>query len=457
MVKKIYRRTPEGRAMRGWYNMNERSKKEGYEYSKGDVISKEEYLEMVKNSEVYKKMFDEWSKNNFSYGLTPTIDRIDSNKNYSKDNIQFLSFSDNARKNHDRENFRHIKGEDILKKERSENIMGKIASFLRNEAGYDNYETKEASFVDSGRTMEEFNSEFSKYNGKFDTIEHKVPECMAKTACFSLGMAPEIKINRTKLGNAIAERFEVLDKINIDHIYNDEEVKFIKTAYLSSCSEELSDEKIAQFVIINDKSFFGRNDMNYDFFVVNENTKEASLELDKEDDPSVDTILNDEVMEMIRNEFGEDVADGLVENKYNVYNALPLPHKQRIEEMYNSTQEGFKGASMMTTIGLGTLGSLIGRGGAFNTNKTKMDRADATVAGGAGGLLLGQTYDDYMDGKTNAEIIKEDNGILSMPGMEGLAIGSLAGYNSSKNNKAVGTIAGGLTGAALAEILRRAL
>lgn len=440
--------------------MNERSKKEGYDYSKGDVVSKEEYMDMVMNSEVYKKMFEEWSKSNFSYGMTPTIDRIDSKRNYSKDNIQFLSFSDNARKNHDRENFKHLRGELIING-RSDNVMSKISSFMKKELGCDIGEiTKEASFVEEKViSIEELNKKMSSYALGFKRIEDTVSEEMAKAACFSLSMADDIKINRIKLGNAIAERFLAFDKLKEANFYNEEEVRFIKTAYLVSCDESLPGEKIAQFLIINDKSFTGRGDFNYDIFEINDDQIKTSSVSDDQEECFGDasTVLTDEVMNMIRNEMGDDVADGLLENRDNTYNALPLPYKQRVNEMYNSTQQGdSKTASMMSTIGLGALGALIGRDGALKNNKGKsMDRADGAVAGGAGGLLVGQIIDDFNNGKTKAEKIEESEGLLSMPGMEGLAVGSLVGYNYGNNNKMRNTLIGGMTGAVAAEILRR--
>ena len=76
-----------------WGEMNKRTVKQS-EYSKKGI-----------KVEMSKKDFYFWCETQkpiifhmFSIGVKPTIDRIDSKKSYSLDNIQILSWSDNSKK-----------------------------------------------------------------------------------------------------------------------------------------------------------------------------------------------------------------------------------------------------------------------------------------------------------------------------------------------------------------------
>lgn len=58
----------------------------------------EEFTKYAEKSNQLKKVYEKWVENNYSRKFTPTIDRIDITKDYSIDNIQFLSNSDNVKK-----------------------------------------------------------------------------------------------------------------------------------------------------------------------------------------------------------------------------------------------------------------------------------------------------------------------------------------------------------------------
>lgn len=60
-------------------------------------ISKGEFKAWVKeNWNEYLEIHKVWASAGFPKGLAPTVDRIDSKQHYQKDNIRFLSFSENA-------------------------------------------------------------------------------------------------------------------------------------------------------------------------------------------------------------------------------------------------------------------------------------------------------------------------------------------------------------------------
>lgn len=61
-------------------------------------FTKEEFLKWILVNNDYIRIFNEWEKSNFNRKLCPTVDRIDNNKDYSFDNIQILTHSENCKK-----------------------------------------------------------------------------------------------------------------------------------------------------------------------------------------------------------------------------------------------------------------------------------------------------------------------------------------------------------------------
>ena len=445
-----YRRTIDGRALRAWYNANERSKKDGYEYSAGDVVSKEDFLNMVKGSEAYNKLYKDWEDSNFSYGLTPTLDRKDSNKGYSADNIQFLTFADNARKNHDRDSFKDLSEEKY--KKGGIKLGSKLNRLLYGEL---QDSIKEASAQDIDE-MVEINAALSELSNKAASIRKDVhPMEMVKAANFVLSEENYLKIHNTKLARAISSRFDYIDRFVNLGTYNEAEGNFIKLSFLCIAESNISDKEKTALLIINDKSFMSTNRNDYDIFVTNDEIEKNASDEAVGDEQGGTEILTDEVMNMIREEMGDDVADGLLENQENVYNALPLPHKQRIQEMYNSINApGSKTASLLLTMGLTGLGAAAGRAGIIKGDKINPDRTDGMVMGATGGNLAGQLVSDYYNGKSDQEVVTDANG-FPLLGLEGATFGSLLGYNSARDNKLRNTVIGAGMGAAATEALKR--
>jgi hypothetical protein len=67
------------------------------------LFTKDKFIEWVLNNKDYIRIFNEWKENDFKRGLSPSIDRIDNNGDYSFDNIQVITQIDNG-----------IKSEDVL-------------------------------------------------------------------------------------------------------------------------------------------------------------------------------------------------------------------------------------------------------------------------------------------------------------------------------------------------------
>jgi hypothetical protein len=68
-----------------------------------DILTKEEFMEWCKakhNLVQFIVMYLDWVSSGFELGLCPSIDRIDPDIGYTRENIQWMTFSDNCAKNH---------------------------------------------------------------------------------------------------------------------------------------------------------------------------------------------------------------------------------------------------------------------------------------------------------------------------------------------------------------------
>lgn len=63
-----------------------------------EICSREEFLNLALNNKYLKNIYANWQNSSYQFRLIPTVDRIDNARGYAIDNIQFLTFSDNARK-----------------------------------------------------------------------------------------------------------------------------------------------------------------------------------------------------------------------------------------------------------------------------------------------------------------------------------------------------------------------
>ena len=68
-----------------------------------DIMTKEEFFAWCKTKDVmdlFVTMYFEWMMDDFSLILCPSIDRINPERGYTVDNIQWMTFSENCEKNH---------------------------------------------------------------------------------------------------------------------------------------------------------------------------------------------------------------------------------------------------------------------------------------------------------------------------------------------------------------------
>lgn len=82
-----------------YHGMVQRTKKRK-KFKIENIIPKEEFMKFGINNENYKKLYQEWELSGKQLKFTPSVDRINNNIGYERNNIQFITFSDNVKKCH---------------------------------------------------------------------------------------------------------------------------------------------------------------------------------------------------------------------------------------------------------------------------------------------------------------------------------------------------------------------
>jgi ribosomal protein L35 len=100
-ITKRYEKTKGGFLMRMYRNMKSRiagiQTKKSHLYLGKELMSKEDFYSIAKNSTEFDLLFNNWELNNYSRKLTPSIDRIDPKLGYIKSNIRFVTHSENSK------------------------------------------------------------------------------------------------------------------------------------------------------------------------------------------------------------------------------------------------------------------------------------------------------------------------------------------------------------------------
>jgi len=98
---KRYEKTPKGFLMRTYRNMESRvrgiQKKKFHLYVGKELLSREDFYAWSLNQFRFWDLFNEWVENGYDRKLTPSIDRIDSSRGYTLDNMRWLTHSENSR------------------------------------------------------------------------------------------------------------------------------------------------------------------------------------------------------------------------------------------------------------------------------------------------------------------------------------------------------------------------
>ena len=95
-----YWKTPNGKLMLTYNNMKRRV--DGYVkphiYNGLAICERNDFYEWCKRNDDFISLYKDWIDSGCERKLSPSIDRIDSNKGYSIDNIQWITHSENSRK-----------------------------------------------------------------------------------------------------------------------------------------------------------------------------------------------------------------------------------------------------------------------------------------------------------------------------------------------------------------------
>jgi hypothetical protein len=97
-----YEKTKRGFLMRLYRNMLSRitgvQKKKHYLYQNKSLLEKVDFYNWAINSIDFHILFQNWENNNYNRKLTPSVDRVNSSKGYSLDNIEWVTHSENSRR-----------------------------------------------------------------------------------------------------------------------------------------------------------------------------------------------------------------------------------------------------------------------------------------------------------------------------------------------------------------------
>lgn len=100
---KKYEKTPKGFLMRLYRNMQSRITgvqiKKAHLYLGKEILSREDFYcwAFYGSDRKFFDMFEIYEKSGFDRKLAPTVDRIDSSKGYSPENMRWLTHSENSR------------------------------------------------------------------------------------------------------------------------------------------------------------------------------------------------------------------------------------------------------------------------------------------------------------------------------------------------------------------------
>lgn len=99
---KKYEKTKKGKLMRMYRNMKSRIEgiqfKKAHLYKGKDLLDKDDFYRWALSNADFHRLFCEWELSGYDRKLAPSVDRIDSSKGYTLDNMEFVTHSENSRR-----------------------------------------------------------------------------------------------------------------------------------------------------------------------------------------------------------------------------------------------------------------------------------------------------------------------------------------------------------------------
>lgn len=98
---KKYEKTKNGFLMRTYRNMKSRvsgiQTKKSHLYLGLEILDKYDFYEFSLNDTAFNILFNQWELSNYDRRLTPSIDRLESDKGYNAYNIRWITHSENSK------------------------------------------------------------------------------------------------------------------------------------------------------------------------------------------------------------------------------------------------------------------------------------------------------------------------------------------------------------------------
>ena len=99
---KKYEKTERGFLMRLYRNMKSRvtgvQSKKAHLYKNLDIIEKGAFYDWATERKEFHHLFQLWTEGGYERRLAPSVDRVDSSKGYSLDNMEWVTQSENSRR-----------------------------------------------------------------------------------------------------------------------------------------------------------------------------------------------------------------------------------------------------------------------------------------------------------------------------------------------------------------------
>lgn len=97
---KLYEKTPKGFLMRTYRNMQSRvtgvQKKKAHLYKDLELLPRNDFYAWTWEDTTFWRLYKQWSASDYDRRLSPSINRIDTNKGYTLGNIEWLTHSTNS-------------------------------------------------------------------------------------------------------------------------------------------------------------------------------------------------------------------------------------------------------------------------------------------------------------------------------------------------------------------------
>ena len=97
---KVYEKTPKGFLMRTYRNMQSRvsgvQRKKAHLYKGLSILPRADFYAWSWDNSIFWRLYRNWAAADYDRRLTPSINRVDSNKGYDLENIEWLTHSVNS-------------------------------------------------------------------------------------------------------------------------------------------------------------------------------------------------------------------------------------------------------------------------------------------------------------------------------------------------------------------------